>query len=972
MSCLTPQVLGSYEAQILEGAEKDRVALHLAGCAACRARREELLDVLASLGEKEAPSEIAPQPTTWSAIDARLAATPTLEVSVACSFCKGKLVRAEAVYCAACLAPHHEDCWDEHGACAACSATTLVRAELRVGRRPKPAWRKTLLVAALVGGSVAAWSDWNRRRSSDVLDAVEGERPRQRFSPPAPVPAPTLPPPAPAPKVEIAPVWSAMGSEEYRQLVESGRAKAEAGDPDGAIDDLTLAIDFDPSLPIAYDERGLAEMRAKKLPEAIKDFDLVIRRHAEYAQADLHLGRAYEWTLDEDSADFAYADVATIDVATDLERARALAGRARILALRSNRVDVLSELDRRDREQKAAEGSVPGHMALGDLVAEGGAVRAKRAAQACALYEQALKLDPNLVEALLGRARLAFAMGAPEDAAPFLARARESATGRELAQARCLEGRLQLLKKDWDRAIATFESALASDPGSAFAFAGLAHAYLGRDGDSSPEARGLLARARAIVAPANDPELAVLKSTGDEGVENAVRSRKIESYALARRCFARLIDRNPFDARSYVKRARAAAQWHDWDFALRDLDAALKADPFCGEAYTVRGFLLARDLPTERDERTFRPLRVRAASSAINDFEKAVELSAVVDLLEPRYGLALAWSNMGTFSADRALEEVDKALARIPDDLPDHTDDERFDLDRVMTAIDCDGLAHRLSSKKAFEPSLASRALLAAARARSAGQELENRRQYTRAIERFDRATALDPRDADSIYDRGTCYMKVGNFLPGIFDFSRALELNPRFADQFYSKVYQVSYVVDLNRVIAELNKIVGEFPDVAHVVFLRGFFYVAKTEFKKYDRKDLELGIADFDRTLELAPKHVSAQLYRGFLRYKLGLIATGDERRAAFEAALADLAAAEDLDPQGGVSHFLRAMVWSVRSSDAEGAEKTSCIDRAVKELQVSIEEKAFKGFDRIKNDKGFDAIRNDPRVLKLIEGK
>ena len=51
----------------------------------------------------------------------------------------------------------------------------------------------------------------------------------------------------------------------------------------------------------------------------------------------------------------------------------------------------------------------------------------------------------------------------------------------------------------------------------------------------------------------------------------------------------------------------------------------------------------------------------------------------------------------------------------------------------------------------------------------------------------------------------------AGNFVPGILDFSRALELDPRIADQVYNKVYQISYVVDLNRVITELNKIVAE-----------------------------------------------------------------------------------------------------------------------------------------------------------------
>ncbi len=721
-------------------------------------------------------------------------------------------------------------------------------------------------------------------------------------------------------------------------------------------------------------------MRAQKVAEAIKDFETAIARDASYAQAYLDLGRACEWTLDEDRADSNYAGVAKIAEATTLERARALAGQARLLALRTSRVDVLSELDRRDREMKIAEGSVPAHMPLGDLAAEGGAMRAKRAAEACALYDEALKLEPNLVEALLGRARLAFAMGSPEDAGPFLARARECAKDGELAQARCLQGRVQLIQKDWDRAIATFESALASDAGSAFAIAGLAHAYLGRDGESSLEAQGLLVRARSIVVPA-DPELAWLKRLGDESVQNAVRSRKIEYYSQARRCFARLIDRNPFDALSYVKRGRAAARWHDHYFALRDASAAIEADPLCADAYTLRGFIFARDLPEEPPRRpegrwsrraNQRFFLWRNYESARRDFSKALDLSSGEERLEPYYGLALVFR--GLKSDETAAENLDRALRIVPADLPDHLEDERFDIDVVMTAVECDGLAHELSVAKAFAPSLAARAKLAAARARAAGQTLRDKRSYTDAIARYDRATALDPEDADSVYDRGTCYLKIGNFVPGILDFSRALELNPRFADQFYNKVYQVSYVVDLNRVITELNKIVGEFPDVAHVVFLRGFFYLAKTEFKKYDRKDVERGIADFDRTLELAPKHVSALLYRGFLRYKLGLIATGDERGAALEAAVADYEAAEVLDPKSGISHFLMAQIWSVKSeqTDIDEKEKKQRVDNSIRELTISIEEKEFKGFDRIKSDKGFEAVRDDPRVQRLIQGK
>ncbi|HZV01601.1 MAG TPA: tetratricopeptide repeat protein, partial [Planctomycetota bacterium] len=125
----------------------------------------------------------------------------------------------------------------------------------------------------------------------------------------------------------------------------------------------------------------------------------------------------------------------------------------------------------------------------------------------------------------------------------------------------------------------------------------------------------------------------------------------------------------------------------------------------------------------------------------------------------------------------------------------------------------------------------------------------------------------------------------------------------------------------------------------------------------------------------LKLNPKHVSAYIYRGFLYYKAALIQKDAERLANFEKAMNDYQSAIDKDPKSGIAHFLKAMVWSVRSQDPDATsdtEKTDRINKSFEELRVSIEEKDFKGFDRIKNDKGFEAVKNDPRVQKLIQGK
>lgn len=51
-------------------------------------------------------------------------------ITLSCTFCRGSLTRGEAKYCATCLAPHHEECFREHGQCSTfgCEETYTVAA----------------------------------------------------------------------------------------------------------------------------------------------------------------------------------------------------------------------------------------------------------------------------------------------------------------------------------------------------------------------------------------------------------------------------------------------------------------------------------------------------------------------------------------------------------------------------------------------------------------------------------------------------------------------------------------------------------------------------------------------------------------------------------------------------------------------------------------------------------------------------
>jgi hypothetical protein len=120
-------------------------------------RRDELVEVVLA------------QLASESARDSRLGQVQ-LRVTVSCSFCHDGLSRQEAVFCSGCLAPHHEECFLEHGRCSAagCGETEIVRPSRPVETAPGalPAAARSsrlrwlaLPLALVLGVGVAALMD---------------------------------------------------------------------------------------------------------------------------------------------------------------------------------------------------------------------------------------------------------------------------------------------------------------------------------------------------------------------------------------------------------------------------------------------------------------------------------------------------------------------------------------------------------------------------------------------------------------------------------------------------------------------------------------------------------------------------------------------------------------------------------------------------------------------------------------------
>jgi hypothetical protein len=184
----TEQTTSVFAARVLGVATEDEsksLDAHVAGCAACREAIAAIGTALAEL----APSGETP-PDVWSGV---AASVDRLEgrgpvVSLTCTYCKDRLERPTAVFCAGCLAPHHADCFEEHGRCAACREKRFVHpsAPARPGRGRGLA---TVLAVALSGAvAAAALVEW---RGSSPAVAAAGAGAASATPAPVPVPAET-------------------------------------------------------------------------------------------------------------------------------------------------------------------------------------------------------------------------------------------------------------------------------------------------------------------------------------------------------------------------------------------------------------------------------------------------------------------------------------------------------------------------------------------------------------------------------------------------------------------------------------------------------------------------------------------------------------------------------------------------------------------------------------------------------------
>lgn len=713
-----------------------------------------------------------------------------------------------------------------------------------------------------------------------------------------------------------------------------GRTYQALGNLSAALDDLNQAVDLAPLRPEGYLRRGDVRFARRELPQAQRDYRLALTRQRTFYRAHLHLARAFAFALDDEQARRSYEAIVR-DRRSHPEAARwapeALTGLADLALLGAD-----PAMARIDAQAALSVGARPSDARIAQ---EARRLVVERRRRARDRYALALKLRPGFVPALLGAVRLTPTPAALADVKKRIAAARP------VRLVRLLKGEGVWGEVSSERhAVDAWKAQLEA---------------LTREQRPGPPARLDAAGAKAaaqVRAKSIDPAQwpGHFHREGLRLQRLFTTSRNPDHARRALRAFARAWSLQPGHGLALLEGAVTAAHWQRHTLALRLAERATRADPYLIEAWGLRGALLTWLLPEpERDPKRGGRFFSRAIEIALLVQPKTGGLSPkTARAYTGRAKAILSKAGNDPTRLRAARRDLRPILERLPRDL------DRCSAAQLLSWKQSLGLLVKVETrlKNADGERRARAALLRvqaviARRAREAtklGLQLRDRLDYVRAIEQFDLAIELAPRAA-ALYARGTCRLKLGNFLLGVLDFSRALELDPRIGEQVYQKVYQVSYVIDLERVIVELDKIVAANPDASHVVFLRGFFYVIHSEYQRATPGNLARGIADFDRCLALNPQHVTALLYRGFLRFKL----------RQYPAALADYERAAKLYPRSGSSHYLRALLWSVRKQR----------DKALAHLRQALR-LGFDAGERIKTEKGFDFVRGDAELKALLK--
>ena len=158
------------------------------------------------------------------------------------------------------------------------------------------------------------------------------------------------------------------------------------------------------------------------------------------------------------------------------------------------------------------------------------------------------------------------------------------------------------------------------------------------------------------------------------------------------------------------------------------------------------------------------------------------------------------------------------------------------------------------------------------------GIEQRNDGEYEKAIAEFTKAIQLDPKMADSYYERGSALLTLETDLDAALrDFSKAIELNKKHYDAYFNRGTLFEKKKEWDKAIADFTSYITLDP-ADYGQSASGFIERGKCLMEK---GDLSASIADFTRAINAYPKDADAYKNRALAYKKAGKKAEAEADR-------------------------------------------------------------------------------------------
>jgi tetratricopeptide (TPR) repeat protein len=114
-----------------------------------------------------------------------------------------------------------------------------------------------------------------------------------------------------------------------------------------------------------------------------------------------------------------------------------------------------------------------------------------------------------------------------------------------------------------------------------------------------------------------------------------------------------------------------------------------------------------------------------------------------------------------------------------------------------------------------------------------------------KAIEYLDEAIRLRPDIAESYYNMGVAYIKLGQYQRALEDFNEVIGLRPEFASAYYNRGFAYTALGQYQQGIEDYNEAIRLRPDNANAYNNRGFSYLLLHDNKEMGCRDAQKACA-------------------------------------------------------------------------------------------------------------------------------